>query len=116
MTKHVMFVIDNDTVTKAVQADEFSLEQLQAGVGGGYIELLPGWKTFEHDGKHHRGLAFADEDVRRKRLPYNDLAVQCWEFAAPRYVQPLVGPVIFVTPAPSHCPGRIHLTPFGSTA
>jgi hypothetical protein len=81
------------------------LQDLVAGIGGGYIELVPDFKTYQ--GKPC--VAFCDEDGKRKRLPYNVRASELWYGQIPdtfwRGDTPwpldiLVGPIVIVTGDP----------------
>lgn len=81
------------------------LPALQKAVGG-YLEVVPYFNEIFHGGQWRRCVAFADEDGKRKQLPYNGVAHICWDEAlrrrprakgqppptsAPDY---LVGPVV----------------------
>jgi Domain of unknown function (DUF3846) len=81
-----------------VQKSDPSLDRLQRGVNG-YIEEVPLFKTFVHEGVTYRGLAWANEDGRRLGLPVNRTAFEKWREACPagdprRMI--LVGDVLFV--------------------
>lgn len=67
------------------------LEELQAGVGG-YIEAIPGFRTFRHDGKNHEVFAFCNE---LKDLPLNDRATFAWH-SNRRSRDVLVGDIVIV--------------------
>ena len=54
-----------------------TLQDLVTGIGGGYIEIVPGFTRYE--GK--RCVAFCDEDGKRKQQPFNFLATSLWENA-----------------------------------
>ena len=88
-------------VDGAVSSEELAappaLEALQAGIGGGYIEIVP-WFT-KYRGR--RCMAFCDEDGKRKGLPINDHATALWHalVAALRGRDVLVGPVVIVSGA-----------------
>jgi hypothetical protein len=50
------------------------LQELKAGIGGGYIERVPGFT-------HYQGepcVAFCDEDGKRKQMPVNSRATALW--------------------------------------
>ena len=78
-----------------------ALEALKAGIGGGYIERVPGWTHYESK----PCVAFCDEDGKRKRLPVNMRATELWykSVGGPvfdTYDGPqdfLVGPIVIVT-------------------
>ena len=84
------------------------LETIKAAIGGGYIELVPGFSSFEYQGEHRQCLAFADEDRKRKQLPLNEAATVMWHRAmraqgGPGLIEPggsiadvLCGPVAVV--------------------
>lgn len=55
-----------------------ALELLKDGIGGGYIELIPGWDRFPFNGSVRQCVAFCDEDGKRKQLPRNDPATAMW--------------------------------------
>jgi hypothetical protein len=78
------------------------LEDLQAGLGGGYIELVPGFTRYM--GKPC--VAFCDEEGKLNGLPYNVRASELWygqmadTFCSKDTGWPLdvlVGPVVIVT-------------------
>src|SRR5262245_34149875 len=62
------------------------LEWLKAGIGGGYLEVVPYFKSIEHNGVRRDCVAFCDEDGKRKQLPYNPVAQARWEQAMRRAV------------------------------
>jgi hypothetical protein len=72
-----------------------ALQDLQGGLGGGYIELVPYFTKYE--GKPC--VAFCDEDGKRKGLPINQRATALWYELEPRFmgVDILVGPIVIVT-------------------
>jgi hypothetical protein len=59
------------------------LPALQKAVGG-YIEPIPYFNEIFHGGQWRRCVAFADEDGKRKELPYNGVAHICWDAALRR--------------------------------
>ena len=61
------------------------LETLRAGIGGGWLEAVPGWKTFIPLLSGPVPCeAFCDEDGKRKQLPYNQSATWQWHAAMQR--------------------------------
>jgi hypothetical protein len=71
------------------------LEELQAGIGGGYIEVVPHFTRYQ--GKPC--IAFCDEDGKRKGLPVNHRAAELWYAQEPRVMgrDVLVGPIVIIT-------------------
>jgi hypothetical protein len=66
-----------------------TLADLQAGIGGGYIETVPFFNNYE--GKPC--VAFCDEEGKMKRLPLNFRANELWRFGGFDW---LAGDVIIV--------------------
>jgi hypothetical protein len=60
------------------------LEELKAGIGGGYIELVPGFTSIGVAGVVMDCVAFCDEDGKRKELPINHQATEFWRVALER--------------------------------
>lgn len=52
---------NGETVPVTPAGKKFTLQELQAAIGGGYIEPIPGTKL----------RAYFDEEGRMKRLPFN---------------------------------------------
>jgi hypothetical protein len=79
-----------------------TLEELKAGIGGGYLELIPGFTTVGYAGVVMTCVAFCDEDGKRKELAFNETATQIWQAAlrrrTPLRVMPdhLVGDVVIL--------------------
>jgi len=84
-----------------------SLELLKEGIGGGYLELIPGWSRFPLPAEQG-GLqpcdAFCDEDGKRKQMPVNQDATAIWHAMLklggpliPGWHDVLVGDVVIVT-------------------
>lgn len=73
------------------------LEDLQARVGGGYIEVVPRFNVFE--GK--RCVALCNEDGKHLPLIQNTRATQLWADAVKRPFHELgdvlVGPIVILT-------------------
>lgn len=75
--------------TRAIKTDE-----LQAAIGGGWLEIVPNFTTIKHDGKIRRCVAFCDEEGKLARgrgplLP-NEAATYRWELAQLRTPTPLL--------------------------
>lgn len=86
--------------TGAVSSQELAapprLEDLQGGVGGGYIEIVPGFNRFHG----RKCVAFCDEDGKRKELSSNPRATELWyaQMQGPfLYNDILVGPIVIIT-------------------
>jgi hypothetical protein len=87
-------------ITGAVSSKELAapvaLEDLKAGIGGGYIEAVPFFARYQGD----RCVAFCDEDGKLKNMPVNSRATELWygqmmgQFIPPDH---LVGPIVIVT-------------------
>lgn len=81
-----------------------TLELLKAGVGGGYIEVVPGFRTIVHCGVRHDCVAFCDENGKINGQPINLIATNIWHAVLPppglirdgALVDHLVGQVIVV--------------------
>jgi len=56
-----------------------TLELLKDAIGGGYLEVVPGWDRITHAGDRHRCIAFCDEDGKHKQLPMNMMATMLWD-------------------------------------
>jgi len=69
------------------------LKLLQQRVGG-WIETIPYFTQFVHNGKaYKRGAAFANEEGIIKDLPFNISASRAWKNVFP-HATPLHGPVV----------------------
>lgn len=84
-------------------AEHERLKVLTDAIGGGYLEVVPYFKSIEHEGKLHPCVAFCDEDGKRKSwLDYNAAANEHWRRAMRRAAgcspDPdfLVGPIAVV--------------------
>lgn len=75
----VVFIIHpSGNLVKSTQPKNPELKQIQDAVGG-YIERVPHFTHFEHEGvKYTRGTAWCNEEGRINGLPYNDRATQAW--------------------------------------
>lgn len=78
---HVLLVIGTDgNITKTIQREEFSVEQLQGALGSKYFERLNGFTSLDHAGKvYMHGCAFAGKEDRMiKGLQPNTAASTIW--------------------------------------
>jgi hypothetical protein len=88
---------------------EPKLELLKNAIGGGYIELVPGFDTIEQKpGEVVKCVAFCDEEGKLNGLPANTYATILWDKALRRHGGPgllqrdgtavdvLVGPIAIV--------------------
>jgi hypothetical protein len=57
------------------------LAKMKFGIGGGYIEKVPGFDSIKIDNKTHNCVALCDEDGKRKGMPYNEPATMMWHAA-----------------------------------
>jgi hypothetical protein len=82
------------------------LETLKDGIGGGYLEAVPGFTKFPFEnGKLAPCVVFCDEDGKRKQMPVNAEATAMWYAALALHGDPLrpgwhdvlVGPVVILT-------------------
>jgi hypothetical protein len=72
------------------------LEALKAGIGGGYIEVVPYFTRYRGE----RCVAFCDEDGKLHGLPVNRVATALWyaQLTEPLALRDyLVGPIVIVT-------------------
>jgi hypothetical protein len=60
------------------------LQWLKDGIGGGYLELVPYFKSIRHADTMRNCVAFCDEDGKRKNLPYNAIATGWWDISIRR--------------------------------
>ena len=104
--KGTMITIRADGSTSLMPVDASpDLETLKDGIGGGYLELVPGWKQIPFEnGKLQPCVAFCDEDGKRKQLPVNERATKLWfamlQLETPRsqlFNDVLVGSVVILT-------------------
>lgn len=87
-------------VSGAVSSKELTapprLQDLQAGIGGGSIKVVPGFKEYEDE----PCVVFCDEDGKRKRLPGNSRATALWFIQGSDWRPSgdvLVGPIVIIT-------------------
>jgi hypothetical protein len=110
--KGTMITIRADGSTSLMPVDQSpDLETLKDGIGGGYLEAVPGWKQIPFEnGKLQPCVAFCDEDGKRKQLPVskqlpvNERATKLWfamlQLETPRHQlfnDVLVGSVVILT-------------------
>lgn len=80
--KGLMITVGTDEKTTHQELNRYpTLEELQKGIGGGYIELIPGFTTYTIGGKSCSCQAFCDEDGKSKNLRYNMVATDLWNTA-----------------------------------
>jgi hypothetical protein len=63
---------------------EPTLEQLKKGIGGGYLELVPGFRSIVYGNVVMDCVAFRDEDGKRKGFDVNNVATIAWDAALRR--------------------------------
>jgi hypothetical protein len=98
---YVMIIMHTDgNITKIVQKNGFTLEQLQKGVKG-YIQQLPRFTSLNViidavPFAYSRGMCYANEEGQLHGLPINRKATAEWyrQFSSVDYY--LVGDVVFV--------------------
>lgn len=74
-----------DMTAKPLSGDPTEvLMEIKQAIGGGYLEVVPGFVTIEHAGEQRRCVAFCDEDGKRKQLPFNSVANVLWVRAVER--------------------------------
>ena len=57
------------------------LDQLKAAVGGGNVELVPGFDTIEYEGKVVPCVVFCDKESKLRNQPINFDATIMWDAA-----------------------------------
>jgi hypothetical protein len=55
------------------------LDEIKAGIGGGWLEAVPGFTSITVRGSPMPCVAFCDEDGKRKNLPVNVPATILWD-------------------------------------
>jgi len=80
MMQGTMIVIStNGTLKKTPLDREPDLETLKAGIGGGYLEAVPGFNQLVLDNNTRAPcVVYCDEDGKRKQLPANPVATKKW--------------------------------------
>jgi hypothetical protein len=68
------------------------LEDLKAAIGGGFLELVPFFDTYEHGDKIVKCIAYCDEHGKMNKLPINKEATILWERALSRTGRSLLSP------------------------
>lgn len=87
--KGTILSIDHDGSENVMAVEgEPTLDPLKDAIGGGYLEAVPGFTTFEWGGEMHDCVVFVDEDGRRKELPFNVTASKLWHQALRRSGHP----------------------------
>jgi len=56
-----------------------TLHDLQTGIGGGHIQIVPYFTTIFFGGALRQCFAFCDEDGKGKGLPFNERATSAWQ-------------------------------------
>jgi hypothetical protein len=70
-----------------------TLDRLKDAIGGGYIEAVPLFTTFNHGDQIVNCVAFCDEDGKYKHMPINRPATALWDEALRRVSHPgLIAP------------------------
>ena len=77
------------------------LQTLKAGIGGGWLEAVPGWQTLTSRNPVPC-VAFCDEEGKLKGMPVNEIATLLWHAALDRdgiklMHDVLVGDVVLLT-------------------
>lgn len=60
---------------------EPTLELLKEAIGGGYLEIVPGFNRYKHNGEAHDCVAFCDEEGKLEGMSYNADATRYWQQA-----------------------------------
>lgn len=55
------------------------LDLLKSAIDGGYLELVPYFDSYEHEGKWVKCMAFCDEHGKQNNLPVNVEATVLWD-------------------------------------
>ncbi len=90
--KLTILKFDGSVVEEELTAQP-SLKQLQAAIGGGYIEGVPLFASF----KGEECVTFCDEEGKMNGLPINVAATNLWAEQVPELDDVLVGDVVIVT-------------------
>lgn len=83
-----------DISAKDAHDPTLMLQKMKDGIGGGYIEQVPGFDTIIIDKVKHRCVALCDEDGKRKDMPINPMATELWDDALKRRGHPGLAPLI----------------------
>jgi len=74
--------ISPDGVETARQFEgEATLDDLQAAIGGGSVQVVPLFDIFQHGEDWHRCVVFCDEDGKVNNLTFNPKAQLHWQLA-----------------------------------
>lgn len=57
------------------------LAKMKAGIGGGWLEKVPGFNSIKIGKETHDCVALCDEDGKRKQMPFNQTATVMWQEA-----------------------------------
>lgn len=85
--KGTMLVIDvngaskGEPIGKEAADTSCMLQKMKRGIGGGYIEKVPGFDYIMIDNVTHHCVALCDEDGKRKEMPVNKRATILWDAA-----------------------------------
>lgn len=83
MTYHVFEIKATGEIVRTVQKKAPDYEQQKKAVGG-YIQTIPFFTKFSHDGiDYSRGIAYANEEGRIHGKPLNPTAMLAWKEACP---------------------------------
>jgi hypothetical protein len=77
-----------DGTRKVTQVIEPHFELIKEAIGGGYVELVPLFNSYEHDGRWVKCVAFGDEEGKLKKFPINKEATVLWDKALRRANHP----------------------------
>jgi hypothetical protein len=58
-----------------------TLDALKSAIGGGWLEIVPYFKTIEHGRKLRQCVAFCDENGKLRDLDFNPVATFLWDKA-----------------------------------
>ena len=67
-----------------------TLESIKEAIGGGYIEMVPGFGTIRWDEEWHDCVAFCDEEGKLNNQPFNPHATILWDAALHKHGHCLV--------------------------
>lgn len=86
MKGNIVIVRSSGETTKIELPGEPTLDALKNAIGGGHLELVPGFTTIKIDGVEHQCAAFCDEEgkLEHRKLPVNNSATMHWNRALRR--------------------------------
>lgn len=61
--------------------EEPTVELIKQAIGGGWLETVPYFDSFEVEGELRKCKAFCDEEGKLKKFPFNPRANRAWEQA-----------------------------------